>query len=45
MEIWGREGFSEHFESLTDEQAKEYYAMFKAPEFFLKTANGIAVIK
>jgi len=36
---------SASFESLSDEQAKEYNAMFKAPEFFLKTANGIAVIK
>ena len=36
---------SEHFESLTDEQAKEYAENFKAPEWFVKTAKGIAVVK
>lgn len=45
MEIWGREGFSEHFESLTDEQAKEFTEMFMAPEYFVRTARGIAVVK
>ena len=36
---------SEHFESLTDDQAKEYAELFMAPEYFVGTANGIAVVK
>ena len=36
---------SEHFESLTDEQAKEFSEMFMAPEYFVRTAQGIAVVK
>jgi len=36
---------SEHFESLTDDQAKEYAELFMAPEFFVRTAKGIAVVK
>lgn len=36
---------SEHFESLTDDQAKEYAELFKAPEYFVRTAKGIAVVK
>ena len=36
---------SEHFEGLTDEQAKEYAETFKAPEWFIRTARGIAVVK
>ena len=36
---------SEHFEGLTDEQAKEFAEMFKAPEWFVRTARGIAVVK
>ena len=36
---------SEYFESLTDEQAREYAETFKAPEWFVRTARGIAVVK
>lgn len=36
---------SEHFEGLTDEQAKEFAEMFKAPEWFVRTTRGIAVVK
>lgn len=36
---------SETFESLTDEQIMEYTEMFKAPEYFVRTARGIAVVK
>ena len=36
---------SENFESLTDDQAKEYAELFKAPEYFVRTARGIAVVK
>ena len=36
---------SEHFESLTDEQAKEFSEMFMAPEYFVRTSRGIAVVK
>jgi len=34
---------SEHFESLTDDQAKEYAERFLAPEYFVRTANGFTV--
>ena len=37
--------FSEHFESLTDEQAEEFSEKFMAPEYFVRTAHGIAVVK
>lgn len=36
---------SEHFESLSDDQAKEYAELFKAPEYFVRTAKGIAVVR
>lgn len=36
---------SEHFESLTDDQAKEYAELFKTPECFVRTAKGIAIVK
>lgn len=36
---------SEHFESLTDDQATEYAELFMAPEYFVRTAKGIAVVK
>ena len=36
---------SETFESLTDEQAEEYVDMFKTPDYFIRTARGIAVVK
>lgn len=36
---------SEHFESLTDDQTKEYTELFMAPEFFVRTEKGIAVVK
>lgn len=36
---------SENFESLTDEQANEFAAQFMAPEYFIRTPNGISVVK
>lgn len=36
---------SASFESLSDEQAKEYVETFMAPEYFIRTARGIAVVK
>lgn len=36
---------SEHFESLTDEQALHYAEVYKQPEIFFRTANGIVGIK
>lgn len=36
---------SEHFESLTDDQAKEYAELFMDPEYFVRTVKGIAVVK
>lgn len=36
---------SENFESLTEEQANEFAAQFMAPEYFVRTPNGISVIK
>ena len=35
---------SEEFLSLSDEMAEKYKEMFKTPEMFIKTENGIAVI-
>ena len=35
---------SENFESLSDELAEKYVNLFKTPEMFIKTENGIAVI-
>ena len=35
---------SEEFLSLSDEMAEKYKEMFKTPEMFVKTENGIAVI-
>lgn len=35
---------SEEFLSLSDEMAEKYKEMFKTPELFVKTENGIAVI-
>ena len=35
---------SESFLSLSDEMAEKYKEMFKVPEMFVKTENGIAVI-
>ena len=35
---------SEEFESLTDEQQKKYNEMFKHPECFIPTQNGIKVL-
>ncbi len=36
---------SEHFESLADDQAKEYAELFVSLEYFVRTARGIAVVK
>lgn len=36
---------SASFESLTDEQAKEYAETFMAPEYFIRTSRGITVVK
>ena len=35
---------SERFLSLSDEMAEKYKEMFKTPEMFVKTENGIVVI-
>lgn len=35
---------SENFLSLSDEMAEKYKEMFKTPEMFVKTENGIVVI-
>lgn len=36
---------SENFESLTDDQAQHFAEQYKAAEYFIRTPNGISVIK
>lgn len=36
---------SDSFEGLTDEQALHFAAQFMTPEYFIRTPNGISVIK
>lgn len=36
---------SENFEGLTDEQAQHFAAQYMAPEYFIRTPNGISVVK
>lgn len=36
---------SENFESLSDEQAQHFAEQYMAPEYFIRTPNGISVIK
>lgn len=36
---------SESFESLTDEDAQHYAEQYMAPEYFVRTPNGISVVK
>lgn len=36
---------SESFESLSDEQAQQYAEQYMAPEYFVRTPNGISVVK
>lgn len=36
---------SDDFEGLTDEQAQHFAAQYMAPEYFIRTPNGISVIK
>ena len=36
---------SENFASLSEEQAKQFSEQFMAAEYFIRTPNGISVIK
>ena len=36
---------SDDFQSLSEDQAMEYAELFKAPEYFVRNTNGIAVVK